>query len=476
MNQEQHKHSRFWLGLGVAAGALTGLAIWLRRRHVAALPDVAPAEEQADLALITGASSGIGMRYAIHLASQGYDVVLVARREQRLRILATELERTYGVRAEVLVADLSTPEGVGRVEQRIAASDRLDFLVNNAGFSTDARYAEADFDKQHAMLAVHVLAPIRFMRAALPSMTARGRGAVVNVSSLVAFYPLPRHAMYSATKAYLVSFSEALHGELIDSGVRVQALCPGFTRTEMHADAPRGWWADRIWMTPDAVVLRSLHDLKQDRVISVPGTGFRALYLLSRLLPRPVLHVTGRLVEKARSRPAAPEKGFAGFAKRTYLSFEEVKADIRYMQEHGGEIRDAMQLIDSALRERLMLAVTQVNGCRYCAQYHAKLALEEGLDNEEVARLLDGSFDDAPPEERTALLYAQHWADQRGDPDPEARARLVETYGEEKADAIDVLLQMIKMGNYMGNAWDYVLYRISGGRLGSGQFKTENDK
>ncbi len=475
MNRD-HNRSRFWLGLGVAAGALTGLYIWLRRRHVAALPDVALAEEQADLALVTGASSGIGMRYAIHLAQRGYDVVLVARREQRLRILATELRRTYGVRAEALIADLSTPEGVARVEQRIEASDRLDFLVNNAGFSTQAPYAEVDFDEQHAMLAVHVLAPIRFIRAALPAMIARGRGAVVNVSSLMAFYPLPGHAMYGATKAYLVSFNEALHGELIDAGVRVQALCPGFTRTEMHADVSRGWLADRIWMTPDAVVLRSLHDLKQDRVISVPGLGYRALYLLSRLLPRPLLHLVARLFETARSCPTASKGGFLGFPKRTYQSFDEVKADVRFTREHGGEIREAMELIEPSFRERLMLAVTQVNGCRYCAQYHAKLALEEGVDEEEVAQLLAGDFVDAPPEQRTALLYTQHWADQRGAPDPEARARLVDVYGEEKADAIDVLLHIIKIGNYMGNAWDYVLYRVSGGRLGGSQFKIENDK
>jgi hypothetical protein len=476
MNRDRHNRSRFWLGLGVAAGVLTGLYIWLRRRHIAALPDVAPAEDQADLALVTGASSGIGMRYAIHLAQHGYDVVLVARREQRLRILATELRRTYGVRAEVLVADLSTPEGVARVERRIAASDRIDFLVNNAGFGTEGHYAEADFDEQHAMLAVHVLAPIRFMRAALPSMIARGRGSVVNVSSLIAFYPLPGHVMYGATKAYLVSFSEALHGELIDAGVRVQALCPGFTRTEMHADAPRGWLADRIWMPPDAVVRRSLHDLQQDRVISVPGVGYRTLYLLSRLLPRPVLHFAGRLFETVGSHPTESEQSFPGFAKRTYQSLDEVKTDIRFMREHSGDIHEAMQLIDPAFRERLMLAVTQVNGCRYCAQYHAKMALERGVDDDEVARLLDGSFDDAPPEERTALFYAQHWADQRGDPDPEARARLVDAYGDDRADAIDVLLQMIKMGNYLGNAWDYVLYRVSGGRWGNSQFEIENDK
>ena len=473
---ENHRQSRFWLKVGLAAGVGTALAVWLRRRHLASLPDVAPDTDRADLALITGASSGIGMRYAIHLARQGYDVVLVARREQRLRVLATELERTYGVRAKVLVADLSTPEGVAQVERRIEASDRLDFLVNNAGFSTEGHYAEADFDAQHAMLAVHVLAPIRFMRAALPSMLARGRGAVVNVSSLMAFYPLPGQVMYSATKAYLVSFSEALHGELIGDGVRVQALCPGFTRTEMHADAPRGWLANRIWMPPDAVVTCSLRDLKRDRVISVPGVGYRALVVLSRLLPRPLVHLVGRLAGEVQTQPAGAEGEMAGFAKRTYQGFDEVLDDIRYMREHSDQIREAMRLIDSAFRERLMLAVTQVNGCRYCAQYHAKVALEEGLDQTEVTQLLTGDLVDAPPEQRTALLYAQHWADQRGAPDPQARARLVEVYGAQKAEAIDVLLQMIKMGNYVGNAWDYVLYRVSGGRMGKGEFETKNDK
>jgi AhpD family alkylhydroperoxidase len=226
-------------------------------------------------------------------------------------------------------------------------------------------------------------------------------------------------------------------------------------------------------MTPDAVVIHSLRDLKQDRVISVPGIGYRALFVLARLLPRPLLHLVGRLMDAGSVHLiASGEKSFEEFGKRTYTGFDEMRADIRYMVDHGGEIREAMHRIDPAFRERLMLAVTQVNGCRYCAQYHAKMALEEGLEDEEVAQLLKGSFDDVPPEERTGLLYAQHWADTRGHPDPEARARLVEVYGEEKADAIDVVLHMIKMGNYMGNAWDYLLYRVSGGRIG--QTASEN--
>ncbi|MGC9400409.1 MAG: SDR family NAD(P)-dependent oxidoreductase [Anaerolineae bacterium] len=469
MNDRRHP-SRFWLGAGLAAGALTGLYLWRRRRRLAALPEVAPHRGEADVALVTGASSGIGMRYALSLARRGYDVILVARREQRLRVLAQELERTYGVRAEVLAADLATPEGVACVEARIRAAERLDFLVNNAGFEAPGPFTEVELQRQHAMLALHALTPLRLMRAALPAMIARRRGAVVNVASLMAFYPLPGHALYGATKSYLVALSEALHSELFTVGVRVQALCPGFTRTEMHPDAPRKGLVALLWLSPEQVVARSLYDLERDRVVSVPGVGYRLLARLAGYLPRAVLYAAGRMVEAARRSSATSEGGaFSGFAKRTYRHLGEVWDDLRYLREHRGALRSAMALIDPPFRERLMLAVTQVNGCRYCAHYHAQLALKEGLDDEEVARLLAGSFDDAPPEERTALLYAQHWADRRGHPDPEARARLVEVYGAEKADAIDVLLHMIKMGNYLGNAWDYGLYRISGGRWGGVQ-------
>ena len=113
-----------------------------------------------------------------------------------------------------------------------------------------------------------------------------------------------------------------------------------------------------------------------------------------------------------------------------------------------------------------MLAVTQVNECRYCAHHHAQGALTDGLAADEIADLLAGEFEACPPEERPALLYAEHWADTGGDPDPEAREKIVATYGEEKTQAIEIVLRMISAGNYMGNTWDSLLYRVSGGRLG----------
>jgi AhpD family alkylhydroperoxidase len=137
------------------------------------------------------------------------------------------------------------------------------------------------------------------------------------------------------------------------------------------------------------------------------------------------------------------------------------------MRQHRGEIRQAMALLDAPFRERLMLAVTQVNGCRYCAHQHAKMALACGLSEDEIAQMLDGVVEQCPPEERVAVLYAQHWADTAGHPDAEARQKVLETYGEEKVTAMEVVLQVIKMGNYAGNTLDYVLYRLSGGRWGN---------
>jgi AhpD family alkylhydroperoxidase len=122
--------------------------------------------------------------------------------------------------------------------------------------------------------------------------------------------------------------------------------------------------------------------------------------------------------------------------------------------------------IDPSFRERLMLAVTAVNGCRYCSYFHARQALTSGITQEEIAALGDGVIDRAPPDEVPALLYAQRWAETSARAEPAARARLVETYGDEVAEGIEIVLRMIRAGNLMGNTWDYVLYRISGGRWG----------
>ena len=224
------------------------------------------------------------------------------------------------------------------------------------------------------MIRVHVNAAVRLTRAALPGLLAQQGGAIVNVASFVAFFPVTGSVTYSATKAYLKSFTEGLHQELVGTGVRVQALCPGFTRTEFQSAGKidEQGIPNFVWMSAESVVAQSLRDLDNGRVISVPGSGYRMLALLSTLIPRELLYSIGRWTRRYR---AASATSFDGFHKRTYAGFLDFVADARYMLQHREQIRAAMRLIDPAFRERLMLAVTQVNACRYCSEYHAKLAL-----------------------------------------------------------------------------------------------------
>jgi len=157
------------------------------------------------------------------------------------------------------------------------------------------------------------------------------------------------------------------------------------------------------------------------------------------------------------------------FDRRTYRSPRQLLRDIRSVMRRRSEMRNLMrgETLSASFRERLMLAVTEVNRCRYCSYYHAKQALDEGLSEEELQALTEGEFGDSPIEERPALLYAQHWAEADGNPDGEARARIIELYGAETADAIDLALRVIRIGNLMGNTWDGLLYRVSLGRWGT---------
>lgn len=186
-----------------------------------------------ETALITGASSGIRAAFARILAGHGYDVILVARREARLVALASELEQ-HGITAEILVADLASPAGVLRVEARIATTPALTMLINNAGTGTTGSFAESDPSRQLDMIRLHVIASVRLMHAVLPGMIARGRGWIINVASIGAFVPSASNVSYNATKAFLTSFCIAPNDEVRDAGIRVQALCPGFTLTEFH--------------------------------------------------------------------------------------------------------------------------------------------------------------------------------------------------------------------------------------------------
>lgn len=247
-------------------------------------------------ALITGASSGIGAAFARSLASQGYDLVLVARREERLRSLADEVQREFNVSAQVFPADLSKPAEVHRLETLVADLGDLEILINNAGFGVPGKFAEVQAERNAEMIQVHVLATVRLCRAALPGMITRGRGSIINVSSIAAFTASPRNATYSATKAYLNIFSEALQDELKGTGVRVQALCPGLTYTEFH-DRPgyedyKRRFPEFLWMSAEDVVRKSLDALKKGRVICIPG-------FKNRLVVATIRNRLGALVVKA---------------------------------------------------------------------------------------------------------------------------------------------------------------------------------
>lgn len=289
-----------WLGLGLIGGALVGLKSWQRWQARRTSPLIREGETLT--ALVTGASSGIGQAYATKLAKLGYDVILVARRTDRLEALAAELRETYGVKAVPLTADLATEEGISRVEQAIAAIDNLNLLVNNAGFGLVGRFAALDIEANLEMVRLHVQAVIRLVRAALPVMLSQERGAIVNVSSLIAYYPIAGGATYAGTKCYLRAFTEALHQELAGSGVRVQSLCPGFVQTEFQdkASIRQLNLPDFLWMPAETVVEQSLDDLGADRVISVPGLGYRLLASLAGIVPRPLVYAIGRWFHRSR--------------------------------------------------------------------------------------------------------------------------------------------------------------------------------
>jgi short-subunit dehydrogenase len=231
--------------------------------------------DQQTIALVTGASSGLGAEFVHQLAPRCSRVIAVARRAGRLEQLAAELAPVCAV--DVLVADLATAEGQGRVVEAIRQRGPLRYLVNNAGFGTFGRFIDCDIDTELAMLRVHQDATLLLTRAALPFMRDNGGGYIINTASIGAFLPMPSTAVYGATKAFLSAFSVSLQAEVAAQGVRVQALCPGLVRTEIHdADTFAGFdktrLPEQLWMDADAVVAQSLQALDTESVVVVPGS------------------------------------------------------------------------------------------------------------------------------------------------------------------------------------------------------------
>ena len=230
-------------------------------------------------AMVTGASAGLGEEFCHQLAERCDVIIGVARRDERLAELAGKLR---GVEFHGVCADLGSVAGVARVMEALRQQGPVDYLVNNAGFSTFGQFADLSVEPQRAMVSLHIDAAITLCRAAIPFMRERGGGHIINVSSLGAFVPGKGLAVYGATKAFLLYYSRALQAELAGSGIEVQALCPGYIHTEFHAEMQQqGFDKNRIpeemWMTAGEVVSASLDALGRGQVVVVPGEGNRAL-------------------------------------------------------------------------------------------------------------------------------------------------------------------------------------------------------
>jgi short-subunit dehydrogenase len=240
-------------------------------------------------ALVTGASSGIGAEIARVLAERGCDLVLVARRADRLEALAAELGGRVSV--ECLAADLTTDEGVDAVERRLRAQP-VELLVNNAGVGTGGKFWELPIDPELAEIRLNVLALVRLTHAALPTMVDAGHGGVINVGSLAGDQPLRGSATYAATKAYVTTFTESLAAELRGTGVHVTVVKPGFTFTEMsgsEAPPPESFAGRYLWSKAEDVARAAVDAVEKGKLICVPDAQWKAVSGVVQAVPRPLL-------------------------------------------------------------------------------------------------------------------------------------------------------------------------------------------
>lgn len=253
-----------------------------------------PPPDAGSTCLVTGASSGIGAEIARGLAARGHGITLVARREERLVELAEKCASEHGVRAETVVADVASQAGRRKLVDAVGADGlRVDVLVNNAGFGSGGRFVELDGGTETSMVRTNVEAVVGLSGTYLPDMVERRRGAVLNVASLIAFQPVPFQATYGASKAFVLSFSDALHEELRGTGVTVTAVCPGPVRTEFGESGGFGGADERIpdlfWLSPEKVAREALDGLERGVRVVVPGPINRVAGLYGQHMPRSLL-------------------------------------------------------------------------------------------------------------------------------------------------------------------------------------------
>jgi len=245
------------------------------------------------IALVTGASSGIGRAFAVALASRGHDIVAVARNETSLK----ELAATVDTDVEVLAADLTDGTDLARVETRLADDVApIDLLVNNAGYGTSGRFAELPVDREENEVALNVVALMRLTHAAVGPMTRRGRGGIIQVSSISGLAPTPGVATYAGTKAFVVNFGLSLREELRGTGVKTTVLCPGFTRTEFQqrANYDTSGLPSFLSQSSEQVVAAALRALETNKALCIPGAHNKAAYVLTKVLPDSIVRVVAR--------------------------------------------------------------------------------------------------------------------------------------------------------------------------------------
>lgn len=254
------------------------------------------------LAVITGATSGIGKEFARCFARQGYDLLITGRRREKIAAVADEIRREFGVNVKVVMADMSVREDMMSLLQIVDMQHNIEVLVNNAGYGMSLGFSEDGLDHQLDMMKVHVNAPLMLIHKVLPKMIEKRAGIIINVSSMATYFPVSGSTMYVSTKSFLKSFTESLFLDVGRYGIRVQCLCPGFTSSDFHrnsniiSDGKR----HRLipWMEPPAVVDYSLQCLNKGKIICIPGLANRLLILLVSVMPRNLYYRLSLILEK----------------------------------------------------------------------------------------------------------------------------------------------------------------------------------
>ena len=243
------------------------------------------------LALITGATSGLGASFARNFARLGYNLIITGRRKKEIQKVADELKREYNIDIETIIVDFTIESEFKQLLQRISETDKIDILVNNAGFGYVDSFFEDDYKNQEKMIQVHINAILNLTHLVVPKMLKNKNGYIINVSSAAAFLASPHHELYCSTKAFINTYSESIAMTLRNKNIKVQSLCPGLTRTDFHQKL--NWKPENMksrglirWMTADYVVKKSIKAMDNKKVIVIPGIIYKLLYLIMKIIPR----------------------------------------------------------------------------------------------------------------------------------------------------------------------------------------------